>query len=87
MVKGGHKMEEKKETLKKFLSRFFRKHELKDDEDIFLLGFVNSLFSMQLVMFLESEFKIKVENEDLDLNNFRTINSIVSFVESKVKVN
>lgn len=80
-------MEEKKEILKKFLSRFFRKHELKDDDDIFSLGFVNSLFSMQLVMFLESEFKIKVENEDLDLNNFRSISSIISFVESKAPVN
>ncbi|MGE5632419.1 MAG: acyl carrier protein [Caulobacteraceae bacterium] len=77
-------MEDKKEIIKKFLSRFFRNYEIKDDDDIFSLGFVNSLFSMQLVMFLESEFKMRIENKDLDLNNFRTVNSIVSFVESKI---
>lgn len=76
-------MEETKGKIKQFLSRFFRKHELADDEDIFSLGFVNSLFAMQLVMFLEKEFLIKIDNKDMDLNNFGTINSIASLVESK----
>ena len=70
--------------IRKFLERFFRKHELQDDEDIFALGFVNSLFSMQLVMFIEKEFNIRIENTDLDLNNFRTINSITELVQSKI---
>ncbi|WP_291567192.1 MULTISPECIES: acyl carrier protein [unclassified Clostridium] len=73
-----------KEKVKIFLSRFFKKHELKDDEDIFSLGFINSLFAMQLVMFLEKEFNIKVDNNDLDFDNFRTIDAIVNFVQSKV---
>lgn len=76
-------MEEIKLKVKAFLSRFFRKHELGDDEDIFGLGFVNSLFSMQLVMFLEKEFAIRVENDDLDLKNFKSINSIAEFVQRK----
>lgn len=76
-------MEENKEKIKKFLSRFFRKRELKDDEDIFELGFVNSLFSMQLVLFIEKEFGIVIGNNDLDLNNFRTINSITGLIEKK----
>ncbi|TDY04543.1 UNVERIFIED_CONTAM: phosphopantetheine binding protein [Lysinibacillus xylanilyticus] len=66
-----------------FLTRFFRKYELGRDEDIFSLGFVNSLFATQLIMFLEKEFDITVEPEDMDLNNFRTINAIVEFVERK----
>jgi acyl carrier protein len=77
-------MEESKVKIRKFLERFFRKHELQDDEDIFSLGFVNSLFAMQLVMFIEKEFGVRIENADLDLNNFRTINSIVELVQSKV---
>jgi len=77
-------MEEKKLKIKAFLSRFFKKYELKDDEDIFSLGFVNSLFAMQLIMYLEKEFGIRIENKDMNLDNFRTINLICNLIESKV---
>lgn len=76
-------MQEIKEKVKAFISRFFRMHELGDDEDIFAAGFVNSLFAMQLVLFLEQEFQINVDSNDLDLSNFKTINAITNFVKSK----
>ncbi|WP_438431725.1 acyl carrier protein [Gorillibacterium sp. sgz500922] len=79
-------MEQTKEKIKGFLSRFFRKRELQDDEDIFALGFVNSLFAMQLVMFLEKEFSVRIENQDMDMNHFRTINSIADLVHGKLQV-
>jgi methoxymalonate biosynthesis acyl carrier protein len=68
---------------KSFINRFFQNIELQDDQDIFAMGFVNSLFAMQLVMFVEREFGIEVENEDLDIDNFRSINAIVGLVERK----
>ncbi|ARU60249.1 D-alanyl carrier protein [Tumebacillus avium] len=77
-------MENVEVKIRKFLSRFFKKHELGADEDIFALGFVNSLFAMQLVMFMEKDFELTVDTADLDLDNFRTINSMVQFVESKL---
>ncbi|WP_128893912.1 acyl carrier protein [Longirhabdus pacifica] len=76
-------METTNVKVKQFLSKFFRKHELQDDEDIFSLGFVNSLFAMQLVMFLEKEFGIKVDNKDLDMSNFKSINAICELVDRK----
>ncbi len=79
-------MNEIKTKVRSFISRFFRKHELQDDEDIFELGFVNSLFAMQLVLFLEKEFSIRIDNKDLDLNHFRTINSIAELVENKLNM-
>lgn len=79
-------MEDEKIKIHAFLKRFFRKRDICDDEDIFTLGFVNSLFAMQLVMFLEKEFSLKVDNKDLDLNNFRTINSMVRLIEQKMTV-
>lgn len=69
--------------IKAFLAKFFGNHDLQPDEDIFALGFVNSMFAMQLVLFVEQEFNISVENEDLELENFRTINSIANLVERK----
>ncbi len=69
--------------IKQFLSRFFKSHDLGPEEDIFALGFVNSLLAMQLVAFVEKEFGIKVEDEDLDLDNFRSIGAIARLVAKK----
>lgn len=69
--------------VKEFLSRFFKNHDLQPDEDIFALGFVNSLLAMQLVAFVEKEFGIRVEDEDLDLDNFRTLRAIANLVARK----
>jgi acyl carrier protein len=76
-------VDEQKAKVRTFLARHVRNHELSDDADIFGLGFVNSLFAMQLVMFVEREFGITIENEDLELDNFRSINAIVQLVEKK----
>ncbi len=77
-------MRERKEKIKIFLSKFFRSHELRDDDDIFAMGFVNSLLALQLVNFLQKEFSITVEDEDLDLENFRTINNMDAMLERKL---
>jgi len=75
---------EAKIKIRNFLSRFFRGHDLKDDEDMFSLGFVNSLFAMQLVMFIEEEFNIKIDDDDLEPDSFATINNMVKLIENKV---
>jgi methoxymalonate biosynthesis acyl carrier protein len=76
-------MDKARLRIKEFLSRFFKNHDLQPDEDIFALGFVNSLLAMQLVAFVEKEFGITVEDQDLDLDNFRTVNAIARLVERK----
>ncbi|MBY0207126.1 MULTISPECIES: acyl carrier protein [Paenibacillus] len=76
-------MDEIKSKIKVFLTRYFRNCELTDDDDIFEQGFVNSLFAMQLVMFIEKEFAITIEIQDMDLSNFRTINQMVSLIQKK----
>ncbi|HEU5474646.1 MAG TPA: phosphopantetheine-binding protein [Actinophytocola sp.] len=67
-----------------YLSRFFPVQNLNDDDDIFKLGFVSSMFAMQLVSFVEHEFDITVENEDLELDNFRSIGALEKFVTRKL---
>ncbi len=56
---------------------------LEDDDDIFKLGYVNSLFAMQILMFVEREFRLTVENEDMDVANFNSVNHIVDFIDRK----
>src|ERR1051325_9768445 len=81
---GGSTVNDRKLEIKQFLSRFFSTQQLKDDDDIFALGFVNSLLALQLVNFLEKEFCITIEDEDLDIDEFRTINSMDNLVERKL---
>lgn len=69
--------------VKAFLASFLKNYDLGDEEDIFALGLVNSLFAMQLVQFVERQFEITVENEDLDMENFRTIGALTRFVHRK----
>ena len=79
-------MNNKKDIIKDFIYRFVRNQNLGDDENFFESEAVNSLFAMQLIMFLESEFSISIKNDELDIENFNTINSIVNFVENKSEV-
>jgi methoxymalonate biosynthesis acyl carrier protein len=72
-----------KDKIGAFLSQYFKNHNLTDDEDIFARGFINSLFAMQLVTFIEKEFEIKIGPEDLDFDNFKTINAICALIERK----
>jgi len=57
---------------------------LADDADIFDLGLVDSLFAVQLVMFVENEFSIVAEREDLNIRNFCSIAALTEFVEAKL---
>ncbi|MBV9788207.1 MAG: acyl carrier protein [Chloroflexi bacterium] len=75
--------EDIKTKTRNFMAKTFHGAEIADDQDIFALGFVNSLFAMQLVMFVENEFGVTVEDNDLDIDNFRSINAIANLVESK----
>ncbi len=74
---------EKRDIVKKFIGRFVGGKDFDDSVNIFETGLVNSLFVMQLVMFVESEFGVSIQSEDLDLDNFKDVNSIVTLIESK----
>lgn len=76
-------MEEIKSRTREYLGKFFKNQQLNDQDDIFASGVVNSLFAMQLVMFIEKEFGIEIDNNDLDLNNFKSIDAISTLVASK----
>lgn len=54
-----------------------------DSDNIFVLGYVNSLFAMKLLNFVEAEFNIAVENEEMGLENFSSVDNIIKYVERK----
>ncbi|MBF0111482.1 MAG: acyl carrier protein [Desulfamplus sp.] len=70
--------------LTKFVGQYVNISEITNDLDLFASGRVNSLFAMQLVLFVEKEFGFKVENEDLDYENFKSIDAILGFIQRKL---
>src|SRR5512143_3458829 len=73
---------EVKERIRECISRHV-KSKIEIDQNLFSSGLVNSLFAMQLVLFGEKRLKIKVQNDDLDLINFNSVNAIAAFIGRK----
>jgi acyl carrier protein len=73
--------------LRQFVERRFAGTEFTDDLDIFSLGLANSLFSMELVLFIEKLLDTQVPNEELSLDNFRTIDAMVDLADRLAAAN
>ncbi|MTD15351.1 acyl carrier protein [Nakamurella sp. YIM 132087] len=63
-----------------FIKGRYPQVEIEPDQDIFQLGFVNSLFAMELVMFVEKTFGVTVPNDELRIDNFRTAEKMTELV-------
>ena len=78
-----------KETLRQFIvENFMFGQQDADfaDEDSFLeKGIIDSTGVLELVMFLEEKFGIKVEEEDLIPDNLDSLSKVADFVGKKVR--
>ena len=77
-------MDEVKSKIRDYLSGYYKEHKIDDNEDIFKLGFVNVLFAVDLVTFIQKEFNITVNTTDIDFPDFMNINSIAGFIIRKI---
>jgi acyl carrier protein len=59
--------------------------EFSDDESLTENGVVDSLGTFRLVTFLESNFNVRIADEDIVHENFRSVREIERFVTSKLK--
>lgn len=59
------------------------KGELSYDYPLIEKGLLTSLQVMELVMFMEGEFSVTIEDDDIVEENFATVNDIVGLVENK----
>ncbi len=74
-------MDKIKESMIEFLKKETKCKDLDGDMDLMKSGLVNSLFALQIVMFVEETFHIKLGRKDINAENFSTVNSIVALVE------
>ena len=80
------------ETLKKEIRNYITEASLSNNEDIkdntlvFEAGLLDSMGLLFLIEFLNENYKIEVNDEELNPKNFESINSICSFVNDKLQV-
>jgi acyl carrier protein len=60
-----------------------RKRGVRRDEPLLQNGILDSLGVLELVSYLEREFGITVEDEDMAPENFQTIERIATFIAEK----
>jgi acyl carrier protein len=72
-----------KESVRRFILSSIAIPHLKDDDDLFESGIVNSLFAVQLMTYVEKAFAIEVDMEDLDIENFKSLNATTAFILKK----
>jgi methoxymalonate biosynthesis acyl carrier protein len=63
-----------------FIRGRFPQAEIGLEDDIFACGYINSLFAMELVMFLEKTFSFTIPNDELNIDNFRTVAAMTALV-------
>jgi len=74
-------MMDTREKILEFFKSRGKSEDLGYDTDLFKGGYINSLFALEMVMYLERTFEIKIRNKEITEKNFRTINSIAEVVE------
>ncbi len=73
-------LQEIREKIYGFLARLKPAEGLQYDTELFKSKYITSLFALQIVMFLEKEFRIKLNRKDISEQNFHTINAMAELV-------
>ncbi len=74
------------ERIKAYITKQFpsaRGRELRSDEPLLENGILDSIGMVELISYLEEEFDISVDDEELVPENFQTIARLVAFVSEK----
>ena len=57
-----------------------RTKELHPDDDLLATGVLDSLGLMQLVLFIEERLGVKVPDEDVVIENFRSVSALTAYL-------
>ena len=76
-----------KDSVKKFIAEtsFADIEKIKDDSLIFREGIFDSMGLMSLITFLEDNYKIQINDTELIVENFESVNAIYGFLEKKTQ--
>lgn len=74
---------------KEILLAFFQKEKkisgIDENTDLFKEGHVNSLFALEMVVFIEKTFSIKIPRKEMNKANFTSVGAMAALVERLAK--
>ena len=74
-----------KEKIREFIYNKNKNLKIDDNDNIFQQKILDSLAFVELVVFIENNFGFQFEDEELIIENFKSINTIINVVEKKVR--
>lgn len=77
-------MEEIMDKLLAYVTKSTKSKVIDRTDNIFEKGLVHSLFAIQLILYIEKEFDIELEDEDLDFEKIKSIKDIAELVYSRM---
>ena len=73
-----------KQTIRDFLSTLTQRDiQIGDDDSLLATKLLDSLKVIELIVFLESQFNVEFDSDDLTPDNLDTINALVGLLERK----
>jgi len=60
-----------------------RKTKIDYEEDLLSEGIIDSLGILQLVAFIEDEFGVHIEDEDVVLENFQSVSALTNYLNAR----
>lgn len=77
------------ETIKKFIINEFlpdvSPDELSNDDDLLSDSVIDSIGTLKLIAWVEDHFELTVEDTEMNPDNFRSVNSIDTFITEEQK--
>jgi methoxymalonate biosynthesis acyl carrier protein len=77
-------LSEIKNKIKDYLSNSFHLNALDDSSNIFEVGGLNSLFFIQLLVFIEKTFNLQLEEGEFNIRSLTSVNAISEFLSTKL---
>lgn len=57
---------------------------LGDDTALIEDGIIDSMGLIELVLFIEKQFGVAVAEEEMDIDNFKSVNALADFIQGKM---
>lgn len=73
-----------KDILLKYINEQFQSDDpIEPQDDLLGEGILDSLGMMKLILFIETEFKLKVPPQDMTIENFMSIDDIAAYISER----
>lgn len=72
-----------KHKVRTYFGKVLHESKVSDDDSLLVSGIIDSLKMLDLITYLEKEFAVTIDEDELLPDNFDSVNAIVNFIEEK----